>query len=103
MPQPRLENDDKCVDLGRVCVPLVTETYRAWGPEAEASFSQLASRLAIKLQRPKSILLHELYSRLNTCLVQCVSSAISSPRNCFQLSVSVSLVSLYVPSTVFKM
>ena len=89
-----LANDDKCVDLGGVCVPLVTETYRAWGPEASASFSQLASRLAIRLQRPKSVLLHELYSRLNTCLIQCVSLAISSPRNCFQLPVFVSLVSV---------
>ena len=32
-------NDDKCVDLGSVCVPLVTETYGAWRPEAMASFS----------------------------------------------------------------
>ena len=27
-------NDDKCGDLGWFCVPLMTETYGAWGPEA---------------------------------------------------------------------
>ena len=47
-------NDDKCGDLGWFCVPLVTETYGAWGPEAKACFSQLASRLSIRLQKPKS-------------------------------------------------
>ena len=39
-------NDDKCGDLGWFCVPLVTETYGAWEPEATACFSQLASRLS---------------------------------------------------------
>ena len=53
-------NDDKCVHLGWVCVPLVTETYGSWGPEVMASFFQLASRLAIRLQKPKSVLLYEL-------------------------------------------
>ena len=67
-------NDDKCGDLGWVCVPLVTETYGAWGPEAVACFSQLASRLSIRLQKPKSVILHELYGRLNTCLVRCVAT-----------------------------
>ncbi|KAL5474567.1 hypothetical protein EMCRGX_G026533 [Ephydatia muelleri] len=50
-------NDDKCGDLGWFCVPLVTETYGAWGPEAKACFSQLASRLSIRLQKPKSVIL----------------------------------------------
>ena len=71
-------NDDKCGDLGWFCVPVVTETYGAWGPEAKACFSQLASRLSIRLQKPKSVILHELYGRLNTCLVRCVAMAISS-------------------------
>ena len=71
-------NDDKCGDLGWFCVPLVTETYGAWGPEAKACFSQLASRLSIRLQKPKSVILHELYGRLNTCLVRCVATAILS-------------------------
>ncbi|KAL5473551.1 hypothetical protein EMCRGX_G028044 [Ephydatia muelleri] len=62
-------DDDKCGDLGWFCVPLVTETYGAWGPEAMACFSQLASRLSIRLQKPKSVIL--LYGRLNTSRSLC--------------------------------
>ena len=69
-------NDEKCGDLGWICVPLVAETYGAWGPEAMACFCQLASRLSIRLQKPKSVVLHELYGRLNTCLVRCAATAI---------------------------
>ena len=64
--------------LGWFCVPLVTETYGAWGPEAKACFSQLASRLSIRFQNPKSVILHELYGHLNTRLVRCVATAILS-------------------------
>ena len=71
-------NNDKCGDLGWVCVPLVTETYGAWGPEAMACFSQLALRLSMRFQKPKSVILHELYGRLNTCLIHCVATAILS-------------------------
>ncbi|KAL5516625.1 hypothetical protein EMCRGX_G002009 [Ephydatia muelleri] len=71
-------NDDKCGDLGWFCIPLVTETYGAWGAEAKACFSQLASRLSIRLQKSKSVILYELYGRLNTCLVRCVATAILS-------------------------
>ena len=39
-------NDAKCQELGLLCVPLVTETYSAWGKKAMEAFSQLASRLA---------------------------------------------------------
>ena len=55
-------NDDKCGDLGWFCVPLVTETYGAWGAEAKACFSQLASRLSIRLQKPKSVILYDIWS-----------------------------------------
>ena len=36
-------NDGKCNDLGWVCVPLVVESYGAWGKEALESITQLAS------------------------------------------------------------
>ena len=42
-------NDAKCVELGWVCIPLVVETYGAWGQEAVKTFAQLASRLAMDL------------------------------------------------------
>eukprot|EP00731_Ephydatia_muelleri_P010220 Em0005g806a len=39
-------NDPKCSELGWVCVPMVVETYGAWGKEATAIISSVASRLA---------------------------------------------------------
>ena len=69
-------NDGKCEDLGWACIPLVVETYGAWGQEAVKSFAQLASRLAISCSKPKSVVIHDLYGRLNTCLVKSVASAI---------------------------
>ncbi|KAL5463726.1 hypothetical protein EMCRGX_G032652 [Ephydatia muelleri] len=36
-------NDTKCKELDWVCVPLVVESYGAWGKEALESLSQLAS------------------------------------------------------------
>ena len=40
-------NDAKCAELGWVSIPLVVESYGAWGKEAQQSFSKLASRLAV--------------------------------------------------------
>ena len=58
----------KCSDLG--CIPLVVETYGAWGKEALEAFSMLASCLATSSSRPKSVVLSELYGRLNLHLVR---------------------------------
>eukprot|EP00731_Ephydatia_muelleri_P015049 Em0008g769a len=69
-------NDAKCVELGWVCIPLVVETYGAWGQEAVKTFAQLASRLAIAFSKPKSVIINEIYGRLNTCLMRSISSAI---------------------------
>ena len=46
-------NNVKCSELGWLCIPLVVESYGAWGKEAMESFSSLASRLAITSSRPK--------------------------------------------------
>ena len=68
-------NDPKCSDLGWVCVPMVVETYGALGKEATAS---VASRLATSMCRPKSIVLNEIYGRLNLHLVRANATAILS-------------------------
>ena len=68
------------------CIPLVVESYGAWGKEAMESFSSLASRLAITSSRPKSAVLSELYGRLNLNLVRANVRAIMSrycPLNSF--------------------
>ena len=41
-------NDAKCKELSWLCVPLVAETYGAWGNEAVEAFTQLASRLGVQ-------------------------------------------------------
>ena len=69
-------NDAICVELGWVCIPLVVETYGAWGQEAVKTFAQLASRLAIACSKPKSVVINEIYGRLYTCLMRSISSAI---------------------------
>ena len=63
-------NDTKCKELDWVCVPLVVESYGAWGKEALESISQLASRLATCSSKTKSVVLTELYGRLNLHLVR---------------------------------
>ena len=49
-------NDLKCSDLGWVCVPMVVETYGAWGKEATAIMSSVASRLATSGQSPSYLM-----------------------------------------------
>ena len=91
-------NDVKCGELGRLCIPLVVESYGAWGKEAMESFSSLASRLAITSSRPKSAVLSELYGRLNLNLVRANVRAIMSrycPQECYLVLVMFSCV-LYV-------
>eukprot|EP00731_Ephydatia_muelleri_P037436 Em0470g2a len=78
--------DVKCSELGWLCIPLVVESYGAWGKEAMESFSSLASRLAITSSRPKSAVLSELYGRLNLNLVRANVRAVMSrycPLNSF--------------------
>jgi hypothetical protein len=44
----------KCSELGWTCIPLVVESYGAWGREAVQAFSRLASHLATRTNTPKS-------------------------------------------------
>ena len=71
-------DDTKCKELYWVCVPLVVESYGAWGKEALESISQLASRLATCSSKTKSVVLTELYGRLNLHLVRANAIAILS-------------------------
>ena len=62
-------NDAKCDELAWVCVPLVVESYGAWGKKDLESISQLASCLATCSSKAKSVVLTELYGHLNLHLV----------------------------------
>ena len=63
-------NDVKCAELGWVSIPVVVETYGCWGTEAKWALSQLASRLAMRLNSPKSTTTASLYGRLSITLVR---------------------------------
>ena len=63
------ENDPKCVELGWRCIPLAVQNYGACGPEALRAFSQVATRLAIRGNTPKSMVVAELYGHLCLLLV----------------------------------
>ena len=71
-----LQNDAKCKLLGWRCIPLVVETYGAWGAEAIEVFSTVASRLAIRTNSTMSRALATLYGRLSMILVRANSDAI---------------------------
>ena len=76
-------NDQKCRELGWVCVPLAVETYGCWGEEAQCSVSHLAACLALQLQCSKSEAITNIYQRLNLTLVHCNARALLS-RSRFQ-------------------
>ena len=63
---------------GWVCVPMVAESYGAWGEEASAIISSIASRLATSTCKPKSVVLNDIYGRLNVNLVRANATAILS-------------------------
>eukprot|EP00731_Ephydatia_muelleri_P031396 Em0022g910a len=71
-------NDPKCSELGWVCVPMVAESYGAWGDEASSIISSIASRLATSTCKSKSVVLNDIYGRLNVHLVRANATAILS-------------------------
>jgi len=70
------ENGAKCFELGWVCIPLIVESYGAWGKEAIKVFSRLASHLATRSNSPKSQVISSLYGRLNLTLVRANARAL---------------------------
>ena len=70
------ENDPKCSELGWVCIPVVAESYGAWGREATLLFLTIASRIATLSNKPKSVTLSDIYGRLNLQLVRANATSI---------------------------
>ena len=71
-------NDERCRELGWVCIPLVVETYECWSIEAIQALSRLATRLSTRQGRPKSLVCNEICGRLHLALVRANSRAILS-------------------------
>ena len=67
--QKHTENDPKCNALGWCCVPLVTESYGAWGKEAMDSFKMLASHPVLPSYRA---------NRSQSCCLNCIAGSIDS-------------------------
>ena len=65
-----ISNDTICSELGWKCVPLVMETFGAWGRTAGQFFGELASRLAAQSHSSKTIMLNNIYGRLSLTLVR---------------------------------
>ncbi|KAL5494359.1 hypothetical protein EMCRGX_G015676 [Ephydatia muelleri] len=63
-------NDSICSELGWKCVPLVVETFGAWGKTAGQFFGQLAVRLAAQGNSTKATTLNSIYGRLSLLLVR---------------------------------
>ncbi|KAL5497160.1 hypothetical protein EMCRGX_G013584 [Ephydatia muelleri] len=61
-------NDTICSELGWKCVPLVVETFGAWGRTAGQFFGELASRLAAQSHSSKTTMLNNIYGRLSLIL-----------------------------------
>ena len=70
------ENDHKCSELGWVCIPVLAESYGAWGREATLLFSTIASRIATLSNKPKSVTLIDINGRLNLQLVRANATSI---------------------------
>ncbi|KAL5489006.1 hypothetical protein EMCRGX_G018043 [Ephydatia muelleri] len=59
-------------------LPIVAESYGAWGLTARDFFSKLGSRLATSLGKSKSVVTHELYGRMSMNLVRANATTIQS-------------------------
>ena len=57
-------------ELGWSCIPLVVESFGAWGQLASNIFSKLVSRLSVQANSTISTTLDSIYSRLNFSLVR---------------------------------
>ena len=65
-----LANSGICAELGWSCIPLVVDSFGAWGQLASDTFKKLASRLSVQVNSSTSTTLDSIYSRLNLSLVR---------------------------------
>ena len=77
-------NDERCREIGWVCIPLVLETYRCWGLEAIQALSRLATHMSTRQGCPKSLVCNEIFGRLSLALCESKfpSHPIPLPVNC---------------------
>ena len=71
-------NDTICSELGWKCVPLVVETFGAWGRTAGQFLGELTSRLAAQSHSSKTTMLNNIYGRLSLILVRANAHAFNA-------------------------
>ena len=64
------ENDDKCVALGWLCVPLAVDSYGQWCVEAHDAFAEIALRLSTRTKVTFSRSLSSIFNTLGVILVR---------------------------------
>jgi hypothetical protein len=90
-------NDAKCDALGWKCVPLAVDTYGRWGSEAHASFSSIASHLAIKTKTSLAAATNSIYSSLGIVLARFNARAILAHRYRFDFGAREVRLSVFSP------
>ena len=73
--------DDKCAELGWICIPLAVDSYGQWCDEAHHSFHQIATRLSTRTKVSFSSALSSIYNTLNIVLVRQNALSILSKRS----------------------
>ena len=69
-------NDEKCLALGWVSIPLLVDSYGAWGNEASSFLAQIIASFAIHKSLPKAQASFEVFSNLSICLIRVNARAI---------------------------
>eukprot|EP00731_Ephydatia_muelleri_P026672 Em0018g772a len=75
-------NDERCWELGWVCIPLVVEIYGCRSTEAIQALLRLAIHVSTRQGSPKSLVCNEIFGRLSLALVRANSRAILSRYLC---------------------
>ena len=74
------ENDDKCDDLGWLCVPLAVDSYGQWCDEAHEAFAEIAGRLSTRTRVTFSSALSSIFNTLGVVLARHNAIAILARR-----------------------
>ena len=70
------ENDQKCEELGWICVPLAVEGYGTWGHGSTAHLLTFGNKLSIRTKQTMSRVATDLHGHLNMLLVKTNSRAV---------------------------
>jgi hypothetical protein len=73
-------NDEKCSELGWVCIPVAVDSYGRWGREAHSLFMDLSERLSLSMSVSQNAALNQIYHSLGIVLARQNARAILARR-----------------------